>query len=284
MSVRGFRKLVTLTFRKYIRCRSTEAIKPVQQLSKTKPSTLDQKEIDHHGKLSEIWWDVNGEIKALHSFNPLRVQLIRDAIINTSSNEIHTGGSLKGINILDVGCGGGILSEPLARIGATVTGIDASPELINVAKTHAKLDQNIAGKLTYLNTSIEDHCKSNQLMYDVVVASEILEHVADQELFLKCCSGTLKPGGSILITTLNKTLFSWLGGIVIAEYICQLVPRATHDWKKFISPKNTQSLLEKCGCRTKLIHGIFYNPLKNEWCWSNSTSILYAIHAVKDVN
>lgn len=211
-----------------------------------KPSTLDQKEVDHHGKLSKIWWNVHGEIKALHSFNPLRIQLIRDAILNTTSERIHTESSLKNIQILDVGCGGGILSEPLARIGATVTGIDASPELINIAKTHANLDQNIAGKLTYLNSSIEDHSKLNPSSYDVVVASEILEHVADQELFLKCCSDSLKPGGSIFITTLNKTLFSLLGGIVIAEYICQLVPRATHDWKKFISPEKTQHLLEKC--------------------------------------
>lgn len=257
---------------------------PLNQLAKpttTKKSTVDLATVDLHSKLSNKWWDTKGEMRALHALNPLRVQFVRDGLANTGINIESPYLPLEGIKILDVGCGGGLLSEPLARIGAEVTGIDASSELITVAKEHATLDSNLSGRLNYIQTVIEDFASANSNLYNAVIASEVVEHVNEKELFLKCCVSTLKPGGSIFLTTLNKTLPSWLGGIVAAEYVLKLVPKGTHDWNKFISPAEMQRLLETYDCKTKLIHGMFYNPLKNEWSWVASRAINYAIHAVK---
>ena len=246
-----------------------------------KKSTVDLTTIDHHSKLSNNWWDRNGEMRALHALNPLRVQFVRDGLANTGIKAETPYLPLEGIKILDVGCGGGLLSEPLARIGAEVTGIDASSELISVAKEHAALDSNLSRKLNYIQTNIEDFAPANNKMYNAIIASEVVEHVNEKELFLKHCIDTLKPGGSIFLTTLNKTLPAWLGGIIAAEHVLKLVPKGTHDWNKFVTPAEMQCLLEKCGCKTKLIHGMFYNPLKNEWFWVASRAINYAIHAVK---
>nr|XP_012144778.1 PREDICTED: hexaprenyldihydroxybenzoate methyltransferase, mitochondrial isoform X2 [Megachile rotundata]XP_012144779.1 PREDICTED: hexaprenyldihydroxybenzoate methyltransferase, mitochondrial isoform X2 [Megachile rotundata] len=257
----------------------------IDQLAKPttiiKKSTVDLATVDLHSKLSNKWWDIKGEMRALHALNPLRVQFVRDGLANTGINIESPHLPLEGIKILDVGCGGGLLSEPLARIGAEVTGIDASSELITVAKEHAALDSNISGRLNYIQTVIEDFAPTNSKVYNAVIASEVVEHVNEKELFLKCCVSTLKPDGSIFLTTLNKTLPSWLGGIIAAEYVLKLVPKGTHDWNKFISPAEMQRLLETYGCKTKLIHGMFYNPLKNEWSWVASRAINYAIHAVK---
>ncbi|CAK9826995.1 Ubiquinone biosynthesis O-methyltransferase, mitochondrial [Anthophora retusa] len=238
-------------------------------------STVDVTTVDLHSKLSNKWWDVNGEMRALHALNPLRVQFVRDGLANTGVKAECPYLPLEGIKILDVGCGGGLLSEPLARIGAEVTGIDASPDLIATAKEHAALDPNLDGKLNYIQTAIENFASDNKETYNAVVASEVIEH---------CCVNTLKPGGSIFLTTLNKTLPSWLGGIIAAEHVLKLVPKGTHDWNKFITPPEIQYLLESCGCKTKLIHGMFYNLLKNEWFWMTSTVINYAVHAVKKKN
>ncbi|XP_054016531.1 ubiquinone biosynthesis O-methyltransferase, mitochondrial [Hylaeus anthracinus] len=263
------------------RNRSTEQTNPVAKSTTAKRTTVDLATIEHHSKLSSKWWDTNGEMRALHALNPLRVQFVRDGLANTgvTADTLHL--PLQGTKILDVGCGGGLLAEPLARIGAEVTGIDASSELISTAKQHATLDTSLDGRLDYIETTIEDFCQDNKQKYNAVVASEVLEHVNDKELFLKCCVETLKPGGSIFLTTLNKTLPSWFGGIIAAEHVLKLLPTGTHDWNKFITPAEIQRLLETCGCKTKLIHGIFYNPLKNEWFWVTSTAINYAIHAVK---
>lgn len=263
------------------RNRLNEQLNQLPKSTTVKKSTVDLVTVDHHSKLSNKWWDSNGEMRALHALNPLRVQFVRDGLANTGIKVEESYLPLEGIKILDVGCGGGLLSESLARIGAEVTGIDASSELITVAKEHATLDSNLSGRLNYVQTVIEDFAPTNSNLYNAVIASEVVEHVNEKELFLKCCISTLKPGGSIFLTTLNKTLPSWLGGIVAAEYILRLVPKGTHDWNKFISPAEMQRLLETYGCKTKLIHGMFYNPLKDEWFWVASRAINYAIHAVK---
>ncbi|KZC11377.1 PREDICTED: ubiquinone biosynthesis O-methyltransferase, mitochondrial [Dufourea novaeangliae] len=263
------------------RNRLTEQVEHSTKSSIVKKSTVDVTTVEHHSKLSNQWWDVNGELCALHSLNPLRVQFVRDGLANTGMQVETPYLPLEGTKILDVGCGGGLLSEPLARIGAEVTGIDASSELIKTAKQHASLDLNLDGRLNYVQAVMEDYYAKNKERYDAVVASEVLEHVNNKELFLKYCVDTLIPGGSIFLTTLNKTLPSWLGGIIAAEHVLKLVPTGTHDWNKFITPAEIQRLLETCGCKTKLIHGMFYNPLKNEWFWTSSTAINYAVHAVK---
>ncbi|XP_014219422.1 ubiquinone biosynthesis O-methyltransferase, mitochondrial [Copidosoma floridanum] len=244
-------------------------------------TTVDAQDVSNFSKLSENWWDVHGDMRALHAMNPLRVQFIRDGLLNAGFKEASPSQPLEGVKILDIGCGGGILSEPLARIGAQVTGLDASKELVDMAKAHVLLDKNLASRLNYVHTAIEDFSQENKEKFDAVVASEILEHVIDQELFLKSCTEVLKPKGSIFITTFNKNFISWLGGIIGAEYLLRLLPVGTHDWNKFISPEDTRRILEKYNCKTKLIHGIFYNPAARTWSWIPSTAINYALHAIK---
>ncbi|KAI4486922.1 hypothetical protein M0802_012207 [Mischocyttarus mexicanus] len=244
-------------------------------------STVDPKEVEFFDKICHDWWDPNGQVFLLHKFNRNRIQFIRDGLVNTGIIKGDTDLPLKNTKILDVGCGGGILSEPLARIGAEVTGIDSSSQLIDVAKKHALLDSDLLGRLNYLHTNVEDFKEENKEKYDAVVASEIIEHVSDPQLFLKCCSAIVKPGGSLFITTPNKTLPSWLIVIIAAEYIFKYTPIGTHDWNKFIPIEEVQRMLEIYGLKTKLIHGLMYNPIKREWIWTSNASILYALQAVK---
>jgi len=245
-------------------------------------STVDPKEIEHLSKFKNIWWDENGPIKLLHSFTPLRVQFVRDGLVNAGFKIQNPALPLEGVKIADVGCGGGILTERLARIGACVTGIDAATELIDIAKEHVKLDPTISERVNYIQTSIEEFSPENEKLYDAVIASEVIEHVENPEIFLKECVRILKPSGSIFVTTINKTLISWLGAIVIAEYILNLIPRGTHEWNKFIAPHQVQHMLDNCGCKTKLIHGLKVNPLTSQWSWSSFTTINYGLHAVKE--
>jgi len=244
-------------------------------------TTVDAQDIKHLSKFSDNWWNPYGEMKGLHAMNPLRIQFIRDGLFNSGFKETTSSRPLEGVKILDVGCGGGILAEPLARIGAQVTGLDASKELIAMAKAHASLDKNLPSNLNYVYSAIEDFSKDNKEQFDAVVASEILEHVIDQELFLKSCTEVLKPKGSIFVTTMNKNLISWFGGVIGAEYLLGILPIGTHDWNKFISPEDTRQILEKYNCKTKLIHGMFYNPATHTWSWIPSTAINYALHAIK---
>lgn len=244
-------------------------------------STIDPKDVEHLSKFKNEWWDLNGPLKLLHSFTPIRVQFVRDSLANAGFKIQNPALPLEGVKIADIGCGGGILTERLARIGAHVTGVDASTELIDIAKEHIKLDPTILDRVNYIQTTIEEFSPKNENLYDAVVASEVVEHVENPELFLKECVKILKPNGSIFITTINRTLASWLGAIVIAEYMFNLIPRNTHQWNKFIPPHEIQHTLDNYGCKTKLIHGIKVNPLTDHWTWSSFKSIHYALHAVK---
>lgn len=219
--------------------------------------------------------------------NALRVPLIRDGLIATSlvpQGQIRSPQVLNGLNILEVGCGGGILTEALARIHANVVGIDPGEKLINVAREHAKRDQKISPRIQYLMETVEEHAQNNVERYDAVVASEVLEHVNDKPAFLEHCIMALKPGGSIFVTTLNKTTASWLGGVVAAEYILKLVPEDTHDWEKFISPLDLQRILKTFNCTTVLVHGMSYEFWRNSWSWCKRMDINYAVQAVKLVD
>lgn len=160
-----------------------------------KISTLDEKEVVKHVNIADGWWDEHGDLKALHSMNKLRIQLVRDGLIYTKTADVEnpTGPRpLHGVKILDVGCGGGILSEPLARIGADVTGIDPGQKLIDIARTHAAEDPTVSGKIKYICESIEDHANNNKEKYDAVVASEVIEHVSSKDAFMEACANVLK--------------------------------------------------------------------------------------------
>lgn len=241
-----------------------------------------------HRQFADEWWDEkDGPLKALHAMNAIRIPLIRTGLLNTGrlkEDEVETHPDyLNGIKVLDVGCGGGILSIPLSRLGAEVTGIDPSPELVEVANKESIARLPADSKIRFLTETIEDHEKQNQEMYDVVVLSEVIEHVTKKEEFIEICVRTLKPAGSIFFTTINRTMASWLGAIVTAEYILNLLPRGTHDWEKFPTPEELKKYLERAGCKTMLQSGILYQPLSNEWFWMPNTSINYVLHAVKHV-
>ncbi|RLU16146.1 hypothetical protein DMN91_011905 [Ooceraea biroi] len=245
-------------------------------------STVDPKEIDHYSAWKNSWWDENqGKPRLLHTFNPARVEFVRKGLANTGFISQNLAFPLNGIKIADVGCGGGILTESLARAGAQMAGIDAATDLIDIAKEHVQLDPTISDRVNYFCTTIEEFSQNNKESYDAVVASEVVEHVTDPELFLKECVKILKPGGSIFVTTINKTLASWLGAIIIAEYIWKSVPCGSHQWSKFIAPDEIERILEKYDCKTKLSEGIVFNPLSYTFSLSSYKGINYAVHAVK---
>ncbi|XP_050067437.1 ubiquinone biosynthesis O-methyltransferase, mitochondrial-like [Anopheles maculipalpis] len=252
---------------------------------RTQYSNVDQREVDNLSKQSTEWWDPQGPIRGLHAMNALRVPLIRDGLITTGAVEkplVQKPNVLANLNILEVGCGGGILTEALAKLHSKVVGIDPSEKLINVAKQHAKDDPSLdPEQIQYHVETIEQHAAKNAERYDAVVASEVLEHVNDKVAFIEQCLGALKPGGSMFITTINKTTPSWLGAIVGAEQVFKLVPEGTHDWDKFISPLDVQRILSSYNCNTILVHGMFYQFWSNRWCWTKNTDINYALHAVK---
>lgn len=251
-------------------------------------STIDQSEVTHHSKIKDEWWQVEGPMIGLHSMNRLRVPFIRDGLLaslNSDTDPTATSKPLRGLKILDVGCGGGILSEPLARIGANVTGIDASADLVKIAQEHANMDQNLAKEeIHYIATTIEEHAEKSPQKYDGVVASEIIEHVTNKELFVESCVKALKPGGSIFLTTLNRTQESWIAGIVLAENILDIVPKGTHEWSKFMTPEEMSRLLEKNGCKPMVVHGMMYLFMNNMWYWSSNKSLSYAVQAIKQSN
>lgn len=286
LALKPARLFVTLVtkIRPSQRCHSQDAVTTAAIAGQTSHANVDQREVDTLGKLSEEWWDPTGPLKGLHSMNALRVPLIRDGLISRGlipKEQIRTPEVLKGLNVLEVGCGGGILTEALARIRANVVGIDPGEKLIQVAREHAELDRKIGGRIRYEVETIEEHALANVDRYDAVVASEVLEHVQDKVSFLEHCVMALKPGGSIFITTLDKTTASWLGGIVAAEYVLKLVPENTHDWEKFISPLDLQRILKTLNCETILVHGMTYEFWRNSWSWCKKTDINYAMQAVK---
>ncbi|NWU99428.1 COQ3 protein, partial [Upupa epops] len=252
----------------------------LKRLFSTSHSSVDPLEMKKFQLLAQKWWDEEGEYSALHSMNDIRVPFIRDTLLNMSRN-FRLGNPLYGVKILDVGCGGGLLSEPLGRLGASVTGIDPVEDNIRTADQHKSFDPVLAKRIQYKSSSLEEIVEESMETFDVIVASEVVEHVADLEMFIKCCSQVLKPEGSLFITTINKTQLSYVLGIVVAEKIMGIVPEGTHEWKKFVPPEELQHLLESNGFSVKTVSGMMYNPLSGLWSWVENTSVNYALHAVK---
>merc|ERR1719312_45276 len=234
------------------------------------------------------WWDpVNGSAVGLHSMNDLRVPLIRDGLAQTRRGRADGQAGpepLAGTRILDVGCGGGILSESLARLGAQVVGIDATGDAIQAAQSHLQKDQFLMGRVSYVNGTVEEYLKQLPAgdKFDAVVASEVIEHVENPSLFVQTCSDLLLDGGSMFVTTINRTTRSYLGAILAAEYALRLLPVGTHEWNKFVTPDEVRKWLREAGCtQVRLVHGMFYIPFVNKWHWIPDTSVNYAVHAIK---
>ncbi|KAK9498870.1 hypothetical protein O3M35_003425 [Rhynocoris fuscipes] len=248
-------------------------------------STIDTKEIDHHNQFADKWWDKSwGPMKALHAMNDLRIPFIRNGLINAQklkAEDCNKPKYFQGIKMLDVGCGGGILTLPLARLGADITGLDASNDLIEVAKCQAQKTLPSNTKVQFVCNSIEDYSVLNRESFDVLIVSEVLEHVSLKEMFLHSCIDALKPGGSIFITTINRTNLAWLSAIVLAEYVLNIVPQGNHEWSKLVTPEEVEVYLKNAGCKIVQINGMMYIPYRNTWCWVPQTTVNYAVHAVK---
>jgi len=234
-----------------------------------KKDTINKKEIDKFSKLADEWWDPEGKFKPLHNFNPVRLRYIKDTIIKKFGNKSEKL-PLKDIKILDIGCGGGLLSEPLSRLGAIVTGIDASDRNIKIAKIHlkkSKLD------IDYYCSSPEDFVAKEK--FDVVLNMEIVEHVDNVDFFLLKSSELLKKNGLMYIATLNKTLKSYIFAIVGAEYILKWLPIGTHDWNKFIKPDDLINICKNSSLNLNNLIGVKFDILKNEWIVSEDSSVNY---------
>ena len=241
-----------------------------------KNNTINKKEIEKFSKIAEEWWNPNGKFKPLHKFNPIRISYLKENIIKTFKLD-NKKMPLKDIKILDIGCGGGLLSEPMCRLGATVTGIDASNKNINVAKLHSKKN----------NLKINYYCSSPekfkvQHKFDVILNMEIVEHVEDVNFFLKSCTNLLKKNGIMFVATLNKTFKSYIFAIVGAEYVLRWLPIGTHEWEKFVKPDELISMLKKNNLQLNRIDGMNFNILTNKWSVGNDKSVNYIAKFIKN--
>tara|TARA_B110000967_G_scaffold183993_1_gene203084 strand:+ start:981 stop:1703 length:723 start_codon:yes stop_codon:yes gene_type:complete len=232
-------------------------------------NTINKKEIEKFSKIAEEWWSPNGKFKPLHKFNPIRIKYIKDNIIkNFQLNKKDE--PLKNIDILDIGCGGGLLSEPMSRLGANVVGIDASEKNINIAKFHAKKNRI---KIQYICASPEN--LKIKKKFDVILNMEIVEHVEDINFFLKKSSEFLKEDGLMFVATLNKTLKSYIFAIVGAEYILKWLPIGTHEWEKFVKPEKLNEMAKNHYLELENLDGMKFNLLTDKWSLSSDKSINY---------
>ena len=232
-------------------------------------NSINKKEIEKFSNMAAEWWDPEGKFKPLHKFNPIRIKYIKENIVKEFQlkNKKYP---LSGINVLDIGCGGGLLSEPMCRLGANVTAIDASNKNIAIANLHAKKN-NL--KINYICSSPEKLKTTKK--FDVILNMEIVEHVEDVDFFLKSCANLLKKNGLMFVATINKTLKSYIFAIVGAEYVLRWLPIGTHEWEKFVKPEKLKSILIKNNLNLKKINGMNFNILKDEWNVSKDLSVNY---------
>jgi 2-polyprenyl-6-hydroxyphenyl methylase / 3-demethylubiquinone-9 3-methyltransferase len=241
-------------------------------------STIDEKDLQQFEALGEKWWDESGPMKPLHKLNPTRLDYLRRMACAHFKLDDRKIGALTGISALDIGCGGGLVTEPLCRMGAAVTGVDAGPENIRIAKAHAKTE---GLTINYQATTAEALADAGK-QYDLVTALEIVEHVADVPLFLQSCAALVKPGGMLIVSTLNRTPKSFMLGIVAAEYILRWLPTGTHNWKKFLKPSEIATPLTAAGLKVTDVRGLIYNPLTRQFSLSaDDLDVNYFLTAVK---
>jgi 2-polyprenyl-6-hydroxyphenyl methylase / 3-demethylubiquinone-9 3-methyltransferase len=247
----------------------------MQRQSRT--GTVDQDEVERFSRIAGQWWDVRGPMAALHKFNPVRLAYIRDRAAAHFGRDANRLDSLAGLRMLDIGCGGGILSEPLARLGASVVGADPSESNIAVARQHAAQS---GLSIDYRNVTAEALEAAGE-SFDVVLAMEVVEHVTDPGLFVEIAAGMVKPGGLLFVATLNRTVKSFALAIVGAEYILRWLPRGTHQWDKFVAPNELEIAIEQAGMQIKAETGVIYNLLGDRWQLSADMDVNYMVVAEK---
>ncbi|GAB4183785.1 MAG: bifunctional 2-polyprenyl-6-hydroxyphenol methylase/3-demethylubiquinol 3-O-methyltransferase UbiG [Thalassobaculales bacterium] len=235
-------------------------------------ASIDTAEVARFDALAGQWWDLDGPMRALHRLNPVRVAFLRDTLCRQHGRDPQARRPLKGLRLLDIGCGAGILAEPLARLGAAVTGIDAAGEAVAAARAHAEaLDLAI----DYRQGAIEDLSET----FDAVLAMEVVEHVADLAGFLNACTARVGPGGMMFCATLNRTWKSYALGILAAEYLLRWVPPGTHDWKRFVTPQELSATLAAAGLTVERLAGIAYDPLADRFALTDDLAVNYLVAA-----
>ena len=240
-------------------------------------TTINKEEIQKFSKLADEWWDVNGKFKPLHMFNPIRIEYITESIRNHFNIKKDRSNFLKGIDILDIGCGGGLISEPMTRLGAKVTGIDASEKNIKVANLHSKSS---GLQINYLHSSPEKLTTSQK--FDVILNLEIVEHVDNVNFYIRSCYKLLKNNGIMFTATLNRSFTSYIKAIIGAEYLLRWLPIGTHDWNKFIKPEELEKILNQEKFSTLDIKGLKFNPLFKKWKKSKDLSVNYIVCSIKN--
>ncbi|MEM9575294.1 MAG: bifunctional 2-polyprenyl-6-hydroxyphenol methylase/3-demethylubiquinol 3-O-methyltransferase UbiG, partial [Pseudomonadota bacterium] len=234
-------------------------------------TTIDQEDVDRFSAMAEEWWDPTGKFKPLHKFNPVRLQYIRRTVISHFALDEKSAKPFDGLRLLDIGCGGGLLCEPMARLGATVVGADASEKNIEVAKVHAKQ----SGLDIDYRATTSEALEAEGEKFDVILNMEVVEHVADVDLFLKSCAHMVKPGGIIFIATINRTPKARLLAIFMAENVLRWLPKGTHDYDKLVKPSEIDAALEGTGVSVFDRSGVFFNPLADEWRLSKDMDVNY---------
>jgi 2-polyprenyl-6-hydroxyphenyl methylase / 3-demethylubiquinone-9 3-methyltransferase len=247
---------------------------------KNDTGTASAEDVAQFTAMAETWWDADGPFRPLHAINPLRIAFIKDAIVEHFAKDPALERPLEGLELLDIGCGGGLLSEPMCRLGAETSSIDAGDKNIQIAKIHAEQSRL---KINYRNILPEDLSKEGAL-FDVVLNMEVIEHVADTHAFMQACCAMVRPGGVMVLSTLNRTLKSLALAKIGAEYVLRWLPRGTHDWRKFLKPSETASLLRENGLDITQIKGMTYNPFSDEWSLGSDLDINYLALAIKHQN
>lgn len=228
-------------------------------------TTVDSEEVAKFERMARDWWDPNGDFRPLHRMNPCRLDYVTRQIAGEFGRDLADPSPFEGLRVLDIGSGGGLMSEPLARLGATVVGADAAPTNVEVAAAHAR---SVGLEIDYRNTTAEALAEAGET-FDVVQALEIIEHVSDPAAFLSALQALVRPGGLVLISTLNRTAKSFALAIVGAEHVLRWVPKGTHDWSKFITPDELAALVSGAGLDLLDKRGMVYNPLSGDWTLSD---------------
>lgn len=260
---------------------------PIARAQKQLLSTVVDSEVDKFAAEAKEWWRSDGPSQPLHAMNRLRVTFIRNALLGHRLDDIGPPPNqdvfpLAGKKIVDVGCGPGILCEPLARLGAEVVGIEPAETSVHVAQQHASRDPLLQDKLHYECTTLEEYLTREYVQpVDLVVASEVIEHVSNPPLFVDCVSKLVKPGGGCVFTTINRTQLSYLVAIVMAEYVLRAITPGTHEWHKFVTPQELTDMLCDSHMTVTCIKGMSYNPLSRTFSWSFSDAVNYLLYAVK---
>lgn len=240
-------------------------------------ATLDPAEIERFARSAAEWWDANGKFRTLHLIGPARLTFLRDALIRHFGRPQVGLRPLKGLTVLDIGCGGGLVAEPLARLGAVVTGIDPAAENVEAARRHAE-GQPLS--VSYRAARVEDLAAEGARL-DAVVCLEVVEHVPDPGAFLKTCAGLVRPGGLMLLSTINRTVKAYALAIVGAEYVLRWLPVGTHQWERFITPDELARHLRAAGMEAPTLRGLIYNPMADTWSLSADTDVNYFAAAAK---